>query len=345
MIHLGTAGKRTRLPAIGVAQIAAGQGDAYLGALNQAVSAWARPIYIRPLAEMNNPGNPWSGDPAAYRKAFARIDVIVHGGAQAAARLAKLRLAPYRGPALAANPFPRVRVLWSPLAGGSDPKQYWPGAAYVDVGGADIYKEAGREPPWQKFGAIYAFVRAQHRQFAVPEWGTFGVDDPTFVQHMCTFLKQHPTETEEFYESKPGSIFDLGNKPASRAAYRACIAAASPGGCRPGQPEPRGGATRALWNLGSWQARSNRSTPTSTSSCRGPRARSARARADEARPPAASLPGEVHSAARRGTARAVRPARAAGYSIRSPGSGTTLVQSLEWGHDAGGSTWRRSIAC
>ena len=43
----------------------------------------------------------------------------------------------------------------------------------------------------------------------------FGVDDPTFVQHMCTFLKQHPTETEEFYESKPGAIYDLANKPAS----------------------------------------------------------------------------------------------------------------------------------
>jgi hypothetical protein len=223
MIHLGTSGKRTRLPAISVAQIASGQGDAYLGALNQAVFAWARPIYIRPLAEMNNPGNPWSGDPVAYRKAFARISVIVHGGAQAAARLAKLHLAPYRGPALAANPLPRVRVLWSPLAGGSDPKQYWPGAGYVDVGGADIYKEAGREPPWQKFASIYAFVRAQHRQFAVPEWGMFGVDDPSFVQDMCTFLKQHATETEEFYESKPGSLFDLANKPASRAAYRACV--------------------------------------------------------------------------------------------------------------------------
>jgi beta-mannanase len=223
MIHLGTSGKRTRVPAISVAQIASGQGDAYLGALNQAVSAWARPIYIRPLAEMNNPGNPWSGDPVAYRKAFARIFVIVHGGAHAGARLAKLHLAPYRGPALAANPLPRVRVLWSALAGGTDPKQYWPGAAYVDVGGADIYKEAGREPPWQKFDALFTFVRAQHRPFAVPEWGMFGVDDPTFVQHMCTFLKQHATETEEFYESKPGSIFDLANKPASRALYRSCI--------------------------------------------------------------------------------------------------------------------------
>ncbi len=223
MIHLGTAGKRTRLPAISVAQIAAGQGDAYLGALNQAVGAWGRPIYIRPLAEMNNPGNPWSGDPAAYRKAFARIFVIVHGGPQVAARLAKLHLPPYRGPELASNPAPRVRVLWSPLAGGSAPEPYWPGASYVDVGGADIYKEAGREPPWQKFESIFAFVRGHHRPFSVPEWGMFGVDDPVFVQHMCTFLKQHATETEEFYESKPGAIFDLADKPASRAAYRSCI--------------------------------------------------------------------------------------------------------------------------
>ena len=29
---------------------------------------------------------------------------------------------------------------------------------------------------------------------------------------MCTFLKTHATETEEFYESQPGSIFDLGEQ-------------------------------------------------------------------------------------------------------------------------------------
>ncbi len=51
----------------------------------------------------------------------------------------------------------------------------------------------------------------------------FGIDDPQFVQDMCTFLRSHPTETEEFFTSKPGSIFDLGNKPKSRAAYRHCI--------------------------------------------------------------------------------------------------------------------------
>lgn len=65
------------------AQIAAGKGDSYLFALNDAISQWGAGIYVRPMAEMNNSGNAWSGftssgapksghSPADYRKAFAR---------------------------------------------------------------------------------------------------------------------------------------------------------------------------------------------------------------------------------------------------------------------------------
>ena len=223
MLHLGTFQGNTNKVAITPAQIAAGKGDAYLGALNQAISAWGQAIYIRPMAEMNNPKNPWSGDPPAYRKAFQRIYVLVHGGLTAAAKLAALGQPAYKGPTLATNPFPRVRVLWSPLAGGDDATPYWPGDPYVDVGGADIYKEAGADPPWTKFEALFTFAKAHGKPFAVPEWGLFGVDDPTFVQNMCDFLKSHVTESEEFYESKPGSIFDLGDKPQSRAVYKKCI--------------------------------------------------------------------------------------------------------------------------
>ena len=223
MLHLGTYQGNSKKVAITPAQIAAGKGDGYLGALNQALSAWGQAAYIRPMAEMNNPGNPWSGDAPSYRKAFARIYVIVHGGPDVAAKLSALKLPAYRGPALAANAFPRVRVLWSPLAGGSDATPYWPGDGYVDVGGADIYKEAGKDPPWTKFEDLFTFAKAHKKPFAVPEWGLFGVDDPTFVQQMCDFLKSHTTESEEFYESKPGSIFDLGDKPQSRAVYKKCI--------------------------------------------------------------------------------------------------------------------------
>jgi hypothetical protein len=223
MIHLGTLARGTsKKQVITTTQIAAGKGDGYLVALNQAVSQWGRAIYIRPMAEMNNHGNPWSGNPPAYRKAFARISLIVHGGSSVNAKLASLGMPGVRG-SLAANPFPRVRVLWSPLAGGDDPAQYWPGDEYVDVGGGDIYKEAGAQPPWDKFNALYAFARAHHKPFSVPEWGLFGVDDKPFVQTMCEFLKSHPTETEEFFDSKPGSIFDLQPKSQSRAEYAACI--------------------------------------------------------------------------------------------------------------------------
>ncbi len=78
-------------------------------------------------------------------------------------------------------------------------------------------------PPWAKFGEIYRFVRAHRKPFAAPEWGLYGIDDPQFVQDMCTFLKTHTVESEEFYASQPGSIFDLANKPKSRAMYRSCI--------------------------------------------------------------------------------------------------------------------------
>ena len=224
MIHLGTYAKNSnKTAAITLPDLAAGKGDGYLGALNAAISAWGNAIYVRPMGEMNNPGVPWYGNPAAYRKAFARIFLIVHGGPNVNAKLAALGLPAYKGGALATNAFPRVRVLWSPLAGGDDAAPYWPGDAYVDVGGADIYKERGQEPPWDKFEKLFAFARGHAKPFAIPEWGLFGVDDPTFIKHMCDFLKSHVTESEEFYESRPGSIFDLGDKPQSRLIYRRCI--------------------------------------------------------------------------------------------------------------------------
>src|SRR6266536_5555576 len=243
MIHLGTKAKGNKKTAITPAGIAAGLGDGYLAAINGAVSQWGKAIYVRPLAEMNGSGNSYSGflkngksrgpryTPDRYRHAFARVYIIVHGGtaAQVNARLRAADLPGWRGGDLAVNPFPRVRVLWSPLAVGTpqipanDPINYWPGDAYVDVGGADIYKEGGSEPPWDKFEALFNLVKAHKKPFGVPEWGLFGVDDKDFVPHMCRFYETHDTEIEAFYESRPGSIFDLDLKPISRNAYKTCI--------------------------------------------------------------------------------------------------------------------------
>ncbi|MBV8396862.1 MAG: hypothetical protein JO064_11465 [Actinobacteria bacterium] len=247
MIHLGTFAEGNKKEAITPAAIAAGSGDGYLLGLNAAISQWGKAIYVRPMAEMNNAGNIWSGydangnpkpghTPADYRKAFARIYLIVHGGPIGTinAKLRALGMPGVRGGDLPQNPFPRVRVLWSPLAGGN-PKvsgnsfdQYWPGNAYVDVGGGDIFDEQGSTPPWTELAAIHDFVVAHGKPFSIPEWGIFGFDDPDFFTTMCTFIKDHPqTETAEFFESKPGAEFDLQSapdKPLSRKVYKHCIA-------------------------------------------------------------------------------------------------------------------------
>jgi hypothetical protein len=252
MIHLGTARQPPgKTEAISPAGIAAGRGDGYLIALNQAIAQWGKPIYVRPMAEMNNSGNLYSGfdasgaakpghAPADYRRAFARIYVILHGGSlrELNRKLGLLRLPRLARP-LPINPFPRLRIVWSPLAGGgpripaNHSQNYYPGILFVDVEGGDIFEEGlGDTAPWAALEELYAQAVARHRPFAVPEWGLFGVDDEAFVQHMCRFLKTHPaTEQAGFYESRAGSIFDLQPKPRSLAVYRECVVPA--GGALP----------------------------------------------------------------------------------------------------------------
>jgi hypothetical protein len=41
---------------------------------------------------------------------------------------------------------------------------------------------------------------------------------------MATWVRTHPrTELISYYSGRPGSVFDLASKPASRAAYRTLI--------------------------------------------------------------------------------------------------------------------------
>jgi hypothetical protein len=54
--------------------------------------------------------------------------------------------------------------------------------------------------------------------------GLWGFDDPSFVRAMATFVRQHKrVEFIAYFSGKPGSIWDLASKPASRAAYRSLI--------------------------------------------------------------------------------------------------------------------------
>jgi hypothetical protein len=221
-------------------QIARGAGDSYLIALNAAIARAGRDLfYVRPLGEMTGWWNPWcaytrSGrakgaaySTAAFRKAFARMYLLLHGGSAAELnqRLARLGLPGVKSD-LAVNPFPALRVIWGaqahgdPQVPGNAPARYYPGDAFVDVVGDDPYDLGSVDWP-----AIERFYKAHPRKgFAFPEWGMQGLDDPGFVARMASFVKTHRrVELLSFYNGRAGSVYDLASKPRARAAYRRLI--------------------------------------------------------------------------------------------------------------------------
>ncbi|HXY85794.1 MAG TPA: hypothetical protein VEH52_09960 [Gaiellaceae bacterium] len=221
-------------------QIARGDGDSYLEALNAAIARSGRKVfYVRPLGEMTGWWSAWcaytrDGRPkgpsystAAFRKAFARMYLILHGGpaAQIDARLARLGLPLVSGD-LASNPFPRLRVIWGaqahgdPQVPGNAPARYYPGDAYVDVIGDDPYDLGSVD--WNAIQRLYEAY--PHKGFAFPEWGMRGLDDPAFVTRMASFVRSHRrVELLSFFNGKAGGAYDLASKPRARAAYRKLI--------------------------------------------------------------------------------------------------------------------------
>ena len=173
MIGLSTRGKSGN-EAITPQQIAMGQGDSYFIALNAAINAFGQEIYIRPFAEMNGYWNLYcaytkSGavkpghQTSWFRKAFARVYLIVHGGAAADvdAKLKALGMPPLAGGAdLPENPMPTTRVVWNPQGfgdpdiPGNSAQAYYPGDAYVDVVGDDLYDIRGKAE-WDAAKALY----------------------------------------------------------------------------------------------------------------------------------------------------------------------------------------------
>ena len=238
MLGLSTGGGEGGGPeVINAAQIARGAGDGFLVAINQAIAAWDGPVYVRPLAEMNGHWNAYcafnkDGSPrdgnhssAAFRRAFARIYLIVHGGPAVNNRLRQLGLPPVAG-TLANNA--EARVIWNPQGYGSpdvrgnSAQAYYPGDGYVDIVGNDLY-DIGGKAEWAAAEALYKAHPG--KPYAFPEWGLWGIDDPGFVTRMAQFVRAYPrTELIGYYSGQEGSIFDLASKPRSLAAYRHSIA-------------------------------------------------------------------------------------------------------------------------
>ena len=242
-------GSLGRVPMLGISTggltpqaIAAGRGDAWLTEINREVAAVGSLVYLRPMGEMDGYWNPYcafnengTARPPAFstrnfRRAFARISILARGGSPAFvnARLRRAGLPPYAGEPLAANPKSRLRVVWNPLGWshpdvpGNQSERYYPGDAFVDVVGGDVYKTASNVGQLTALEELYQ--RYENKPFSIPEWGLDGVDDPDFVRRVADFIRTHPrTEVAVYFNGRAGSSFDLMRKPRSRAAYARLI--------------------------------------------------------------------------------------------------------------------------
>ena len=227
-------------PAIDSRRIASGAGDAYLAALGRAIAEWGKPIYVRPFFEADafwssycafTQGGSSKGaaaSTAAFRKAFARTYLILHGGpaTRLNASLRRLGMPALRVGDLPENPAPQLKVIWSPQAyavpelAANQPERYYPGDAYVDVVGNTLYGEPRIK--WREQEAYYK--RYARKPFAIAEWALWHTDDPQYIRDMGRFARTHRRLELLVYDNgKPGSLFDLAVRPRSLAAYRTLI--------------------------------------------------------------------------------------------------------------------------
>jgi hypothetical protein len=220
--------------------IARGRGDNYLVAMNKAIADYGKPVYIRPMAEMNGYWNFYcafnsngtsrgrSHSTKSFKQAFRRLYTILHGGDVATinARLDRLNLRRVQTSkrTLADLPVSMLKMVWNPQGFGSpdipanSAQAYYPGDAYVDVVADDVYDQGGR----YEYGAMVDLYRAHpSKPFALGEFGLWGLDDPGFIKAIGTFMKNHARmEFAVYYNSARGSVFDLNDKSRSRQAYK-----------------------------------------------------------------------------------------------------------------------------
>jgi len=137
----------------------------------------------------------------------------------------------------------QFKFIWNPNAGegnncnGETTQQTWPGAAYVDYVGVDVYDYGGYQSNTQQ---IVDFATGHPDSgwpqlssplpLAIPEWGLNGSEDTSFMNYMIGVIETPANHTAvQSYFSCPASECsmpesDLTKFPNSLAAYKAGFA-------------------------------------------------------------------------------------------------------------------------
>ena len=174
-----------------------------------------------------------------FKKAWQRFSLIVHGGKRYKINRKLQKLGMPR--ILRANsnhdrvyqrqgirrvlPHPKVALMWTPQTVGSpdvpgnQPGAYWPGKAYVDWVGADIYSKYSSMMP--ELSAFYSHW--QNMPFVIGEYSPWDNDlTGSFTRHLFDWAKNHGrTRMLIYYRSVyAGSPFDITHFPAARLVLR-----------------------------------------------------------------------------------------------------------------------------
>ena len=181
-------------------------------------------IYVRTGWEFNGGWETWSAgtDPADYIKAYQQFVTAFRTVSN------------------------RFVFTWCPAesGGGMNPATAYPGDAYVDVIGLDVYDNNtydGNDPTAAfntKLNDAYGLnwlssFAAQHgKQIAIPEWGVNSNNDAAFVTLMANWIKTHNVAYASYWDANAGGFNgQLSSMPAVEAAYVAAFgssAAATP---------------------------------------------------------------------------------------------------------------------
>jgi hypothetical protein len=239
MIHITTADNNDGHEIISLPQIAAGRGDRYLVRLNKLFFEKGMRAYVRPLGEPNRCLNVYAAydcagasrgaehSSNAYKRAFRRIYVIVHGGGtqhQIDRRLAKAGLPPLTVN-VEALPQAPVAIVWSPLPAGSPtipenrPKHFYPGSRWVDWVGTDFYSEY---PVWKDLNHFYEAAPWRNKPVGITEWAVSGKDEPTFAKKLVAWIVKRPRVRMFVYYSGfgTGNQYDLNRYPRTANTLR-----------------------------------------------------------------------------------------------------------------------------
>jgi len=236
MLHITTAfGSRE---AITPGQIARGDGDAWLIALNHAAYQSGLVVYVRLMAEMDGYWNPYCAfnadgtsrgpdhSAAAYKRAFKRVALIMRGGSLAHidAVLHRLGMPPLH--ASGDLDRPAVAMAWvpqtagDPAVPGNQPAAYFPGRNWVDWVGTDFY---GKFPNFAGLNSFYAAYPGY--PFLFGEYALWGADDPGFIDQLFGWIGSHP-RTQMLVYNQVGGPFQLWRYPRAARALRAHLAGA-----------------------------------------------------------------------------------------------------------------------